>query len=132
MGHPMNLRRRVARGLGYLADRLAPEDAFRKTCISFEFVTHKGIVTNTEGHGCPLWYQGRANFEKAHERQTERDRQRDEDMREFMQGQAADTTAPPPFPGHKARNPAHDAYQFNFQALPTTTPEERAEWERTW
>lgn len=83
-------RRRIAHRLRIWADRLAPEDAPRKTCISFEFVTGKGIVTNTDGHGCPLWYLGMDDYARAHERQTERDRQRTGELNQWMQGLAPD------------------------------------------
>lgn len=44
--------------LRFLADRISPETAFRKSAVSYEFVKWVGIVTNLEGKGCPLWYYG--------------------------------------------------------------------------
>ena len=113
----LNLRRRVARRLGFWADRLAPEEAFRKTHIGFEFVTGKGIVTNTEGHGCPLWYQGREDYEKAHERQTERDRQESERLANFMRDLEAGKYETPA-PSAREGGALSAAVQFQFQAKP--------------
>ncbi len=108
MATPRSIRRRIARRLGFLADRLAPEDAFRRTCISFEFVTGKGIVTNTEGRGCPLWYQGRADYDRAHEWQTAADQAESERLDDFMRGLVP--VHEPPASGGLAA-----AVQFNFQ-----------------
>lgn len=52
----------------FLADRIAPDEAFRCTGFSFEFVQNVGFAVNDEGHGCPIWYSGRADYERAWER----------------------------------------------------------------
>lgn len=52
----------------YLADRICPEQAFRRTGVTFYFVEGKGVVTEfATGRGCPLWHQGKADYEKAHQ-----------------------------------------------------------------
>lgn len=62
------MRRWIARRLHFLADRLAPEDAYRSTGMTFEFVRNVGIEVNHEGHGCRLWYHGQDDYQKAFER----------------------------------------------------------------
>jgi hypothetical protein len=55
--------------LVFLADRISPADAFRCTCLRFEYVEQIGIrVLGADAHeaerltvgrgGCPLWYKG--------------------------------------------------------------------------
>ena len=65
----------IWRKLIYLADRIAPEQAFRRTSeLSFTFQRDVGIVVHGadgyskhRGHskGCPLWYHG-PDYELAH------------------------------------------------------------------
>lgn len=63
----------LAERLRFLADRIHRPSAFKATSLRFRFedgvgcvVTDSGNVTSTGG-GCPLWYRGDADYEKAHE-----------------------------------------------------------------
>lgn len=61
------MRRWLALRLHFLADRMAPEDAFRATHLRFTFETGQGIVVRDDSNrGCRLWYRGEADYEKAH------------------------------------------------------------------
>jgi len=59
-------RPRIADWLRRIADRLDPDGAFRCTGMSFTFEDHRGLVTNWQGRGCPLWYRNKADYERAH------------------------------------------------------------------
>lgn len=63
--HRKGWRAKVWFRLICLADWVAPDQAFRQTCISFTFEQGRGIVTNTEDKGCPLWYHG-PDYDRAH------------------------------------------------------------------
>jgi len=59
--------KRLAYRLRTLADRIDPEGAPRRTNLSFTFEDYKGIVVDMDGRrGCPLWYYGMADYERAH------------------------------------------------------------------
>lgn len=62
------MRRWIATRLLFLSARIDPEGTFRCTGMSFEFVENVGAEWNWDGHGCPLWYYGRADYERAFER----------------------------------------------------------------
>jgi hypothetical protein len=62
------MRRWIALHLVFLADRIAPEDAFRHSGMSFEFVENVGVEWNWDGHGCPIWYSGQEDYRRAWER----------------------------------------------------------------
>ncbi|WP_047892576.1 hypothetical protein [Micromonospora sp. RV43] len=62
----MTLRQRLARRLRFLADRI--DDAGAPHAIGWSF-THErnvGIRFRNDGRGCPLWYLGEADYERAH------------------------------------------------------------------
>ena len=61
-------RRWVAQHLTFAAARIHRPSAFKRTHLSFEFVDGVGIVTNEDGHGCPLWYYGDDDYARAWER----------------------------------------------------------------
>lgn len=57
--------RQIARWLRHLADRLDPEGAPRRTHWSFTFERGRGGVFREDGRGCPVWYYGRADYDRA-------------------------------------------------------------------
>jgi hypothetical protein len=59
------MRRRVRGWLITIADRIAPDEAFRCTGFHFTFERNEGFVVNGDGRGCPLWYQGAADHDRA-------------------------------------------------------------------
>jgi hypothetical protein len=63
----MSIRARIARRLRYAADRIDPDGAPRMmTMLSFTFEPHEGIRIRRDGRGCPLWYLGAADYQRAH------------------------------------------------------------------
>ncbi|GAA0719433.1 hypothetical protein Drose_05755 [Dactylosporangium roseum] len=48
------------------ADRISPETAPRGPVASFTFEHEEGIRFRDDGRGCPLWYLGDADYERAH------------------------------------------------------------------
>lgn len=48
------------------ADRISPETAPRAVGASFTFEHERGIVFREDGKGCPLWYLGDDDYERAH------------------------------------------------------------------
>lgn len=63
----MNLRATLARWLRLWADLIDWEGAPKGTGLSFTFEPGHGVVTNEEGRGCPLWYYGDRDYERAHQ-----------------------------------------------------------------
>lgn len=63
----------LAEQLRFLADRVHRPSAFKATSLRFHFETGAGCVVTDSGNvistedGCPLWYRGDADYEKAHE-----------------------------------------------------------------
>lgn len=62
----MNLFNHLGRWLRNLADDIDPDYAPRMTSWSFTFEPHLGIHMRQDGHGCPLWYIGHKDFDRAH------------------------------------------------------------------
>lgn len=60
------MKHRLAQALRNWADRLDHEGAPKMTGQSFTFEKHRGIVFNDKRLGCPLWYYGDADYERAH------------------------------------------------------------------
>jgi hypothetical protein len=61
------MRHALAQRLRFLADRLSPETAIRRTGLRFGFVDRVGLVVNmSDTVGCPLWYYG-PDYEQAHD-----------------------------------------------------------------
>lgn len=61
------VRRVLAARMRSWADRLDWHGAPKSTGLSFYFVEHVGLVVDHDGQiGCPLWYLGRDDYEKAH------------------------------------------------------------------
>ena len=58
--------KRLATLLRTLADRIDHEGAPRHMSYSFTFESRRGIVFRDDGRGCPLWYLGDDDYEKAH------------------------------------------------------------------
>lgn len=62
------MRRWIATRLRYLADGIDPAGAPRFTGYAFRFVQGRGIVFEARtDRGCPVWYLGEADYEKAHQ-----------------------------------------------------------------
>ena len=60
-------RKWIATRLRYLADRIDPHGAPRFTGYHFRIVPGRGIVFEARtDRGCPLWYLGQDDYEKAH------------------------------------------------------------------
>lgn len=49
-----------------IADALDPAGAPRSTGMSFTFEPYTGLVIRRDGKGCPLWYLGRDDYERAY------------------------------------------------------------------
>lgn len=49
-----------------IADRLDPVYAPRQTHCSFTFETGRGIVFHQDHRGCPIWYIGPDDYDRAH------------------------------------------------------------------
>lgn len=62
----MNMRQRLARRLRFLADRIDHAGAPKTIGWRFTFEDHEGIRFRDDGRGCPLWYLGDADYERAH------------------------------------------------------------------
>ncbi len=62
-------RRRIAEWMRMLADRLHPETAPRYVGASFTFEpgTRNGVLLRWDGRGCPLWYFGETDYDRAHD-----------------------------------------------------------------
>ncbi len=60
------MRKWLAELMRKYADRMDPNGAPRAMSqMSFTFEKYKGIVVREDGKGCPLWYLGQANYERA-------------------------------------------------------------------
>ncbi len=62
----MTLRQRLARRLRFLADRIDPAGAPRGTHWSFTFEQSEGVRFREDGRGCPIWYLGSGDYQRAH------------------------------------------------------------------
>lgn len=58
--------RRTGARLRRLADRLDRAGEPKRTSWSFTIEDGQGVVFNQDGRGCPLWYLGDADYERAH------------------------------------------------------------------
>lgn len=56
----------LATRLRFAADRIDPAGAPRRTQYSFTFERGEGTAFNDRSRGCPLWYLGTADYERAH------------------------------------------------------------------
>jgi hypothetical protein len=57
----------IATRLRYLADRIDYAGAPKAMSgYSFTFENRRGIVFREDGKGCPLWYYGEADYQRAH------------------------------------------------------------------
>lgn len=56
----------IATRLRFVADRIDPAGAWRGMSYSFTFERGEGISFNERGRGCPMWYTGTADYERAH------------------------------------------------------------------
>lgn len=63
----MDIRAKVGRILRRVADRIDYRGAPRSIGHSFTFELNEGIRLRTDGRGCPLWYLGEADHDRAHE-----------------------------------------------------------------
>lgn len=59
--------RRLGSALRKWADRVDWEGAPKRTGWSFTFENHVGAVFNQEGVGCPVWYWGNQDYQRAHD-----------------------------------------------------------------
>jgi hypothetical protein len=59
-------REKIGWLLRRLADRIDDANAPRSTSHSFTFEAGRGFVVNDRGRGCPLWYMGDADYDRAH------------------------------------------------------------------
>lgn len=48
------------------ADRISPESCPRNIHWSFTFEHEEGVRFREDGKGCPLWYLGEGDYERAH------------------------------------------------------------------
>ena len=63
---PAAMGRRLAHWLRRVADRVDHAGAPKGIGWSFTFEQHRGIVFRDDGKGCPLWYLGDADYDRAH------------------------------------------------------------------
>lgn len=57
----------IAERLRRLADRIDHKGAPKGLSWSFTIEPGRGVVFNQDGRGCPLWYLGDANYDRAHD-----------------------------------------------------------------
>ena len=62
----MTLAARIAYQLRKYADRIDNPGAPKHMSYSFTFERGRGIVFHDGRKGCPLWYYGDADYERAH------------------------------------------------------------------
>ena len=62
----MTLRQRLARRLRFLADRIDYAGAPKRIGWTFTFERGEGIVFRQDERGCPVWYLGDSDYERAH------------------------------------------------------------------
>lgn len=62
----ITIRRRLARRLRFLADRIDYSGAPKAMSWTFTFEDGEGIRFRDDGRGCRLWYLGDADYERAH------------------------------------------------------------------
>lgn len=61
------MKRWMAMRLRFLADRIHPDTAPRAAGFSFTFERGQGVVFDDQGRrGCPLWYLGHAEYDRAY------------------------------------------------------------------
>lgn len=63
----MRVREWIAKRLRRTADRIDYEGAPKCTGWSFTFVEGLGVQFNQDRRGCPLWYFGDRDYERAHD-----------------------------------------------------------------
>lgn len=61
-----SVRVRLADWMRKWADRLDYQGAPKRTHLSFTFENRQGIKVRQDAKGCPLWYYGKADYERAH------------------------------------------------------------------
>ncbi len=59
-------RQRLARRLRFLADHIDHHGAPKRTHWTFTFEDREGIRLREDGRGCPLWYLGDDDYQRAH------------------------------------------------------------------
>lgn len=57
----------LARRLRTIADRIDPAGAPRRTHWTFTIEHGEGIRWREDGRGCPVWYLGSADYDRAHD-----------------------------------------------------------------
>lgn len=60
------IKRWIAMRLRFLADRIDWAGAPKRTQWSFTYEPGKGAMFHNDGLGCPLWYYGNEDYERAH------------------------------------------------------------------
>ncbi len=61
------IKAEIAKRLHFFADRLDPDMAFRHASgLSFTLEQGQGFVLRADGKGCPVWYYGHADYDRAH------------------------------------------------------------------
>lgn len=63
----LGLRAFIAGRLRFWADRLGRPGAPKAMSVRFTFEERVGIVFRDDGRGCPLWYYGDQDYERAHD-----------------------------------------------------------------
>lgn len=64
---PTKLRARIGWRLRCFADRVDPDNGPGGMSYSFTFELGEGIRFRDDGRGCPLWYLGAADYQRAHD-----------------------------------------------------------------
>ena len=62
----VTLRQQLARRLRFTADRIDRHGAPKHTHWTFTFEDREGIRFREDGRGCPVWYCGDDDYERAH------------------------------------------------------------------
>lgn len=60
------MRKWLAMRLRFWADRIDWAGAPKRTVWSFTYERGKGVVFNSNSRGCPLWYYGNEDYDRAH------------------------------------------------------------------
>lgn len=58
--------KRLAYFLRYWADRIDRHGAPKRTHLSFTFEHGRGLVVRGDQRGCPIWYYGDEDYQRAH------------------------------------------------------------------
>jgi hypothetical protein len=64
-GDNQGMKHRFAQRLRNWADRLDHYGAPKCTGFGFTFEQGRGFVVHQDGHGCPIWYYGNDEYDKA-------------------------------------------------------------------